>query len=392
MRQIVRGMSALVIVATLTWLVGFHGPGRPEITTASAWPQRPAQPAGSLLFVSPQAAPSGRIKRLAMQTARTAALPKIADVETDTLAVQGEIVGLYGSPNGRWIAVETALDVTGDVLVQEVATGKLHPAVAAGGGTVRFLDWAPGDSSPGDHLLVRIDPVGANRIGLVSAIDGRLELLDTPPYTYDATLSPDGRQVLCATNRGLGFGSEVWLMDRAGGNRTQLWAEPKHIIAYPRWSPTGNDLAYIRLADNETPFTLGELCFADRQGQNRRSVAANADAGHGYRPAWSPDGTRLAFVVRDNAGERVADADPTALESNIYLAVPAGRVEAFTRFDGALTAEPVWSSGDESPGRYLAFSTTAGGTADIWQGDVTTREVWPLTQGLNARHPVWLPQ
>jgi len=116
-------------------------------------------------------------------------------------------------------------------------------------------------------------------------------------------------------------------------------------------------------------------------------VIAPADAGHGYPPVWSPDGRQVAFVVRENAGDRRADVVASALESNIYIADAAsGDVRAVTRFEGALTEAPAWSP----DGAWLAFSTDAGGGPDIWLAEIATGEVQQVTQNANARYPAWV--
>lgn len=175
-------------------------------------------------------------------------------------------------------------------------------------------------------------------------------------------------------------------MDRNGRNREQIINAPAHVIAYPRWSPSGDGIAYVRMPDSNVPFTVGELVLADGNGRNER-VVAPADAGHGYPPVWSPDGRQVAFVARENPESAAADIAAPYLESNIYLVNAAsGSVQAVTRFEGALTDGPAWSP----DGAWLAFSTDAGGVADVWLVEVASDEVQQVTQNANARCPVWI--
>lgn len=140
------------------------------------------------------------------------------------------------------------------------------------------------------------------------------------------------------------------------------------------------------MPDSNVPFTVGELVLADGNGCNARVVAL-ADAGHGYPPVWSPDGRQVAFVMRENAEDRAADIAAPYLESNIYLAdVATGDMRAVTRFEGALTDGPAWSP----DGAWLAFSTEAGGMADVWLVKVAGGEMHQATQNADARCPVWV--
>ncbi len=175
-------------------------------------------------------------------------------------------------------------------------------------------------------------------------------------------------------------------MNRDSSDKQLLLRESRHIAAYASWSPSGDAIAYIRMADSNIPFTVGELWLASGDGQNRRMIAP-ADAGHGYRPVWSPDGRWVAFVGRENPQDVGADLVAEALESNIYLAeVATGVVQAVPRFQGAFTEAPVWSP----DGRYLAFSTDAGGVADIWLVEIGTGAIQQLTHNVGARWPVWV--
>ncbi|HOC22199.1 MAG TPA: hypothetical protein PKL16_11920 [Anaerolineae bacterium] len=372
-------VSIVLTLAVLTALGVSLIRGWPPLAIAAGQ----AQPLESdaLFFVS---GPQASIQRVAASEPRRLA-EQAASAATESISIDAamcEVFALHASPNGQWIAVDVGCAARTHTLLLEVSTGRVRPAEPEPWRESFFLNWAP----DGDSFLLRVDPIGDDLILLVNAWNGRFEQMDVLPFTYDVTFSPDGERVLYATTQGLGFGSEVWLMDRNGRNREQIIHDPAHIIAYPRWSPTGDGIAYIRMADSNIPFTVGELVLADGSGRNER-VMAPADAGHGYPPVWSPDGRQVAFVVRENAEDSAADVAALYLESNVYLAdATSGSVRTVTRFEGALTDGPAWSP----DGAWLAFSTDAGGVADVWLVEVTSGEVQQITRSANARCPVWV--
>jgi TolB protein len=78
-------------------------------------------------------------------------------------------------------------------------------------------------------------------------------------------------------------------------------------------------------------------------GSNAHKLA-DADAGHGFPPAWSPDGSQVAFVVRDNPDDLAADGSADALVSNIHLVnVKTGTQRPLTKYGSAKVGSPAWS-------------------------------------------------
>ncbi|MBI3791007.1 MAG: CehA/McbA family metallohydrolase [Gemmatimonadetes bacterium] len=92
------------------------------------------------------------------------------------------------------------------------------------------------------------------------------------------------------------------------------------------------------------------------------------------RPAWSPDGTRLAFVRDD--GRSLA----------IMLVDVATRAETRLVADSAIVLDPAFSP----DGRTLYYSSGAGGDLDLWKVDLATRATTRITttNGLNELQPM----
>ncbi len=349
------------------------------------WRPPPAGNQGQLLFVTTDL-PGQTIRSLATETdgtIRDTASPVVAGVE-GFIPPGYAITALSGSPNGRWVSIQMDSEASAHTLILDLSTAQVRPAEPEPGQNSIFLGWTP----DGNSLILRVDPVWSDQIVVVNLLNGTAERLDTPPSTWDAAISPSGEHILAAVTRGRWKGGELWLMNRDDTPKQLLVQEPKHFITYPRWSPYGDRFAYILMPDTDVRFSVGQLWLADAHHPENRRMVAEADAGHGFPPVWSPDGKTVAFVVRENPDNPEADISGQALESNIYLLDgQTGAVRQLTHFQGTRVDRIAWSPN----GTLLAFRTIVGGISDIWVADVFTGEMRPIIQGLNADFPIWLP-
>ena len=136
----------------------------------------------------------------------------------------------------------------------------------------------------------------------------------------------------------------------------------------PAWSPDGTEIAFSseRTSDRDI-----YVMKANGSGQTRITNSAGAD----YSPAWSPDGRRIAFVSeRDgNAEIYVMDSDgsnPVRLTSDFYP-----------------DNDPSWSP----DGSRIAFYSGRDGGAGIWVMNADGSSRVQLVANATDRHPAWSP-
>jgi len=162
----------------------------------------------------------------------------------------------------------------------------------------------------------------------------------------------------------------IYVMHADGSDVTRV--TNKHQLAYePAWSPDGTRLAFTVYHDRTS---YGEIHVINADGSAPTRLTQNT-AGDG-QPAWSPSGDQLAFTsTRDG-------------NSEIYVMSTDGSAPTrLTRHPGA-DADPAWSP----DGTRLAFTSTRDGNSEIYvmntDGSAPTR----LTRHPSAdADPAWSP-
>jgi Tol biopolymer transport system component len=207
--------------------------------------------------------------------------------------------------------------------------------------------------------------------------DGAKDILAVDEFTYDLSAKPDSHDFTFTLSRGLGQGSELYLAHRDGRDATLLYADQYNYISFARWSPDGQQIAFIKIPDTQTPFTVGELWVMDVDGSHARKLA-DADSGHGFAANWSPNGKQIAFVVRENPQDENANQNSGALISNIYVVdVESGKLNQITKFSEGRAETPLWSP----DGNTLAFNVVINGRMNVSIANMLSGEIRPLETG-----------
>ncbi len=206
------------------------------------------------------------------------------------------------------------------------------------------------------------------------------QLTFSPESETSAKWSPDGKYIsfLSARVGGKAKGNQVWVLNRQGGEAHQL-TELKGRISSYEWAPDSKRLALVYLPGDDgtaelpaaakesaapsKPWVIDRYHFKqDIQGyltsdaqsrvflydvESRTVEPLTSDTAYGEEgPAWSPDGSKIAFVSnRDPDWDRtkntdvfVADAKPNSTPRRLttFLGTDGGRL-AWSP-DGSLVA------------------------------------------------------
>ena len=288
------------------------------------------------------------------------------------------LFNLFPAPVGKFMAIELNCPNGQTVLYIDVVSAAVTQPVTDTDS--HFLAWAP----DGAAAYLKIDSLGNARVARMFT-NGEREEMDLIGWTYDLSVQPVIENLTFTFSRGLGQGSELWLTKRNGDVIEQLYADPYNYISFARWSPAGSQLAFIKIPDSATPFTVGELWVMDANGSNAGKLA-DADAGHGYAANWSPNGKQVAFVVRENPEDRRANESSESLISNIYVVeLDSGALKQVTHLTVGHVETPFWSP----DGNTLGFNVVINGRIEVRIAEMTTGEIRSLVTESTCC-PAWM--
>lgn len=132
------------------------------------------------------------------------------------------------------------------------------------------------------------------------------------------------------------------------GQNSQIAMRSKEPVISLAWSPDGTRLAYVSFEQRDG--ISKPVVYVHTLASGRRVVVAN-ERGSNSSPAWSPDGKRLAVVLTRDGN------------SQIYtVSAEGGPLTRLSR-SRAIDTEPTFSP----DGQYIYFTSDRGGSAQVYR-------------------------
>jgi Tol biopolymer transport system component len=171
---------------------------------------------------------------------------------------------------------------------------------------------------------------------------------------------------------------EIYTMNADGSSPTRLTNSTAFDVL-PAWSPDGTKIAFV----TGTPTTSFEIYTLNADGSNRTQLTNNTAYSSG--PAWSPDGTKIAFEISRDRGNTYELYTMNADGSNQTPLRSPGT-------SGTAGVSPAWSP----DGAKIAFATNRdrdGGFRDeIYTMNADGSNQTRLTNNTSSDSgPAWSP-
>jgi len=186
--------------------------------------------------------------------------------------------------------------------------GKLRVMAADGSGDRKLFNRDPAGCDNATHASWSLtDPnvilitceLGQNKFGLlVVGMDGKLiRRLDAEETKIgDAGISPDGQTALYWASDDANLdGGAIYTLPMIGpGNPKRLTNSAAGVDADPAWSPDGTQIAFRRKMPDPAGGTNEDVFVMSAHGSGARAVATTPAAD--FKPVWSPDNKNLLII------------------------------------------------------------------------------------------------
>ena len=271
------------------------------------------------------------------------------------------------SPNAQQVAVllETGadpqarpevivLDASGQVLTRETDIGEIASTPAAGAGSrLQTIDWSP----QGDRVLVSLPSGEIVDIVVDEARTAEIhEVAGVPGAVIEPRWSPTGETIAFISESDNGRSRSLWILDIGEDNASAVVTpiEGRLVVDFA-WMPDGISLLFTEGGEPGRAATGIDLWRVDASGENRQLVVSAGTVAPVARItnlSSSPDGRSVAYtvLVPGPSGPLVDSVWVRELETGVGFRIPLPSVAA---------VENIWWTNEG-----LILSVVTHGTAD----------------------------
>ena len=233
----------------------------------------------------------------------------------------------------------------------ETSSGAGYFDVSAAGRVV----FAPEAAIPSERVLALVDRAGAETE------------LATPGAAFNQPrFSPDGRTIAASIGTGSSADDDVYLFELAEGRLRRLTFGQGH--GAPIWSPDGERIIYTNGLSGKTGM------FSKRADGGGEETALHLTSGVNVANSWLPDGRRLALTdAQGSLDIRILDTGEGGAISSLFASPAAAE----------------YGAAFSSDGRYVAYTSTATGTDEVFVETFPPGSGKWQVSGAGGMTPVW---
>jgi TolB protein len=241
---------------------------------------------------------------------------------------------------------------------------------ASPAGEYRSPNWSPDGTRVVFHRDTRREWPPFQR---VASPDPQFSLIRTGTF---ARFSPDGRRVAMSDSAHGLARHDIVLIGADGSSRERLLDDSEHSAIGPAWSSDGTRIAFGLARSFPSGDASGPTRLALLDAASGAVTALTDDGENAELPSWSPDGTRIVFRKGTDAA-----ASLHVLDVETRAAYPLLQ-------DFGNVQSPAWSP----DGNVVLFTSDQGGDDDLYTIDLVSRQIERLTntQGGDG-HGSWSP-